>query len=478
MTTDNFNPPNSVWPNGMKVDADGYAIFYPLGTNKVAVPTSLSEWPKGIKLISPFVYDKDDKLVGFLDTKALRVQQPTTIYLSYEHIEADFSSIKKEDLTIYAPNATTKTAIWSDTAKEIIDEASFKYKSCKTISDIEAIDADYKSNNIVNGVWAQPLWDLEVGGDGSFTGGMFNNCTDLTSFSSDLPSLTNGYSMFRYCSKLTSFSSDLSSLTDATDMFNYCSNLNSFSSDLPNLMNAEDMFIHCDKLTSFSIDLPNLTNGINMFAYCSALNSYSSDLPNLMNAEGMFQNCNNLTSFSSDLSSLTSGRRMFYFCNNLTSFSSDLSSLTSGNEMFRNCKLDASSIKNIVDTINTFSGPLYLGIGCNDTAEDKNLFAQEVGYSDMTSLLAALQAKGWTVETQYNGRPTTTYGLRRPSEDTLPVFVKLEEVEEHADYTSEDGSKKYRLTWFHETTGSTDGYSQFNSIEEAIETLNIKPIEN
>ena len=98
----------------------------------------------------------------------------------------------------------------------------------------------------------------------------------------------------------------------------------------------------------------------------------------------------------------------------------------------------------------------------------------------LTSLLAALQAKSWTVRAQYNGRPTSTYSLRRPSENTLPVFVKLEEVEEEekrANYTSEDDSKKFRLIWFHETTGSTEGYTQFNSLEEAIETLNIKPIE-
>lgn len=185
---------------------------------------------------------------------------------------------------------------------------------------------------------------------------------------------------------------------------------------------------------------------------------------------------------------------MFDGCTNLTSFTSALPSLTSmssGSRMFDGCKLDAPSVKNIIDTISTSTYVnLTLGMGCNNTSDDKNLFAQEVGYADMASLLAAFKTKGWEVGAQYNGRPTTTYGLRRPSEDTLPVFVKLEEVEEHdelannleeveehADYTSEDGTKKFILTWFHETTGSTDGYTQFNSLEEAIESLNIKPIE-
>jgi hypothetical protein len=162
-----------------------------------------------------------------------------------------------------------------------------------------------------------------------------------------------------------------------------------------------------------------------------------------------------------------------------------LPNLKNGDFMFDGCKLDAPSVKNIIETINTYSGSLTLGIGCNNTTEDKTLFAQEAGYDDgMGSILAALNASGWAVEVQYNGRPTTTYGLRRPSIDTLPVFVKLEEVEETNDrlksfhtHTSEDGSKKYRLNWFHETTGSAEGYTQFNSLEEAIEALNIKPVE-
>ena len=359
--------------------------------------------------------------------------------------------------------------------------------------------------------------------DGSF---MFMSCTNLTTFTSDLSSLMNGYSMFWGCTNLTSFTSDLSTLTEGNWMFYSCPNLESFNSDLSSLTNAEYMFWGCTNLTSFTSDLSSLMDGSDMFRDCINLTSFNVDLSNLIDGTSMFTSCNNLTSFNSDLSSLTDGSSMFStcsfasfpsdlpsltngswmfsYCKNLTSFSSDLSNLTNGSWMFRDCskltsftsalpsltdgsgmfywdcKLDAPSIKNIIDTINIYSGELSLGMGCNDTTEDKDLFAQEVGYADMTSLLAVLQAKGWTVGVQYNGRPTSTYGLRRPSEDTLPVFVKLEEVEEtenYADYTSADGSKKYILRWFHETTGSTEGYTQFNSLEEAIETLNIKPIE-
>ena len=38
-----IDPPNSVWPNGLKVDSEGYVTFYPLSTNKVDITTIT--WP-------------------------------------------------------------------------------------------------------------------------------------------------------------------------------------------------------------------------------------------------------------------------------------------------------------------------------------------------------------------------------------------------------------------------------------------------
>ena len=52
---------------------------------------------------------------------------------------------------------------------------------------------------------------------------MFQRCAALTSFSSDLSSLTSGNHMFNGCSNLTSFCGDLSSLTNGNYMFDNCS---------------------------------------------------------------------------------------------------------------------------------------------------------------------------------------------------------------------------------------------------------------
>jgi hypothetical protein len=182
-----------------------------LGTNKVDISTIT--WPDGDKLISPFVY-QNDKLVGFVDTKAMTVSGSATTTMSYSHIEADFSSIEEGTLTVDAPNAVVKKFSWSvaDSGDDNF-MATIKYKDCKTVDDVKAVDADYLINDIVDGVWREGLKDLTNGGS------MFRSCSSLTSFSADLSSLTNGYQMFYACVGLTSFKSDLSSLYNGMEMF-------------------------------------------------------------------------------------------------------------------------------------------------------------------------------------------------------------------------------------------------------------------
>jgi hypothetical protein len=70
---------------------------------------------------------------------------------------------------------------------------------------------------------------------------MFNGCKKLTTFNSDLSSLTDGSYMFYGC-PLSSFSSDLSSLTDGEGMFDYC-------------------FLDAASLENIANTLPNTTNG-------------------------------------------------------------------------------------------------------------------------------------------------------------------------------------------------------------------------
>jgi hypothetical protein len=60
---------------------------------------------------------------------------------------------------------------------------------------------------------------------------MFYVCTALTSFTSDLPNLTNGNYMFYNCSNLTTVTADMGRITHGREMFYNCPNLKSFTSD-------------------------------------------------------------------------------------------------------------------------------------------------------------------------------------------------------------------------------------------------------
>ena len=73
--------------------------------------------------------------------------------------------------------------------------------------------------------------------------------------------------MFDGCSKLTTFSSDLSSLTDGSYMFYNCTNLVTFASDLSKLDNGYYMFYNCnlslDSIECIADSLPTVDTSQN-----------------------------------------------------------------------------------------------------------------------------------------------------------------------------------------------------------------------
>jgi glutaredoxin-related protein len=252
---------------------------------------------------------------------------------------------------------------------------------CKTVDDIKAVDPNYLTNDIIDGVWSEDLGDLEDGEN------MFKDYKNLATFTSDLSSLTRGRYMFNGCYKLTSFSVNLPNLENGIYMF-YNTGLSSFSSDLSSLVYGTKMFYNTS-LTSFSVNLPSLTGGTHMFDSCSHLKSFSSDLSSLSNGEFMFQDCGKLTSFSSQLSSLINGAFMFYWC-----------------------RLDAPSVANIIrfipqrdakPTSTTNYGNIHIGIDTIDTDEAKQAFAEKGGYKDWAELNKGFDDKNWSVHWQFTG---------------------------------------------------------------------------
>lgn len=287
--------------------------------------------------------------------------------------------------------------LWINGSNLASDYTLPKYAGCTTVDSVKAKDANYLTNDIVNGVWGEHLPDLN---DGTKT---FYKCTAMTAFNGDLSSLTNGQHMFRDCSNLASFNIPLGSLTYGRSMFYDCSNL-----------------------TTFTSNLSSLTNGNYMFWYCT-----------------------NLTSFTGDLSSLTIAYDMFYHCTNLTTFDSDLSSLTNGLNMFSGCKLNLNSLKKIADTIKNVTS---LTEGESVTEDIRKTI--HIGIANSTPSieeqghLNRIASKGWTVGV--NGitySPTSTASimtldeLGNEVETPIPFYAKpIPSDEEYGDYVDAEGN--------------------------------------
>ena len=360
------NLQNSIWPN-----AGGT-----LGQIKVQIPDGVNTpWPTGDALVHNFVFN-EGKLVGFVDTKALIANSSKTTTFPYDYVNISLPSIAEGEMTYNHDQCTyfvlngkvIKGDVPTNEELEIITK---KYIGCSTLADIKAVDPNYLTNDIIDGVWTEGLGDLvdaSVGEDD----GMFSY-SNLAEISSNLSSLTNGQGMFKG------------------------TQLGYFDIDLPNLDNGSQMFRGCENLSSFNSYLSKLTNGNHMFTY-SSLESFSADLSKLTNGYYMFYQCPKLKSFSSNLSSLTNGTNMFHSCP-LTSFNSDLSSLEDAWSMFYGCYLDTASVKNIADTINTGTGQtIEIGIGKQGLSTDDNTYLQQI------------RNKGWSVYGTCNGYPDGSQG--------------------------------------------------------------------
>ena len=415
-----------------------------LGSTKFTMPTTADEWPQGDALVGNFVYDKG-KLVDFVDTKALIANSSKTTTFPYDYVNISLPSIAEGEMT-YNYDQCTYVVLNGEVLKgdvptnEVLDIITKKYTGCKTVDDIKAVDPNYLTNDIVNGVWKEGLGDLEQGGKEWWHEGMFYKCTALTSFTSDL-----------------------SSLTHAKSMFHSCSNLKSFNSDLPSLISGYEMFFYCTNLKSFSSDMPSLISGYRMFPSCS-----------------------NLTSFISDLSNMTNGEHMFYECTKLESFNSDLSSLTNGEGMFKDCYLNTASVQNIADTIKNFvqsedCGPnilmkIHIGIGNS--------------YPNWQEIEAfnKMVAKGWTVYVNGSQFSSSSCATCCASLNTLdetdgefvapiPFWAKpVPADEQHAQYVDSEGNF-YNILGAQFIYGDDlSTYGMFTSLEDAAANMRLKKI--
>ena len=437
-----------------------------LGSTKFTIPTNAEDWPSGDALVGNFVYS-EGKLVDFIDIKALVANESKSTTFPYDYVNIQVDKSLEDVMTFNGcakPEYLIITYTESGNSGDTIVLGT-KYLGCKTIDDIKAVDANYMTNDIIDGVWNQSLADLEDGNPtNSWVDGMFSYRSNLTTFVSDLSSLTNGYFMFRDCTNLTTFTSDLNSLTNGYGMFYYCTNLTSFVSD----------------------DMSSLTDSRYMFQSCSNLTTFTSDLSSLTDGSWMFLSCSNLTTFTSDLSSLTNGNGAFSYCSNLTTFTSDLSSLTNGSSMFYNCKLDTISIQNIAETINDvrdlenddydcYDVWKTIDIGIGNTAPNTE---EDVAFQLMTE-------KGWTVyvnggsdHSYYPSNLTTLDEIGEEISTPIPFYAKpIQTDEKHGRYMDSEGNYFNILGGQFIYGDDISTYGMFTSLEDAAANMRLTKIE-
>lgn len=130
------------------------------------------------------------------------------------------------------------------------------------------------------------LPNLEEGGS------MFYYCSNLSSWNIELPKLTDSSNMFT-SSGIINWNIDLPNLTFSANMFSNCSNLETFTSNMPLLKSSNYMFQYNYKLTSFTSDLSSLTSADGMFTSCSKLTNIT--LTGTLNCDLRLSYSNNIT---------------------------------------------------------------------------------------------------------------------------------------------------------------------------------------
>ena len=448
----------TLWPN-----ADGV-----LGEIKTPIPDGATvQWPEGDALVGNFVY-KDGLISAFVDTKALVINESKTTTFPYDYVNIHLDSILEDEMNIEGgakPEYLIVSFGTGNSGDTIV--LGTKYINCVNLNDVKAIEQNYKTVDIIDGVWNESLENY-VGDSSSSSNqdaGMF--CySDIVTFNSNLNSLEYGGYMFCGCSYLTSFEVPLPNLKRGANMFSYfhrsnilddrearaCTSLTSFKSKLPKMTIGDFMFCGCGSLTTFESELPELSSATRMFgahtptgfgtssfsAQACPITTFNIDVPKLSSARSMFYACNTLTSFNGNLSSLKNGQEMFYGCSSLTSFNGNLSSLTNGQDMFRGCYLDTQSVKNISETINTITSrsEINIGIGGRTPSDEERLYFTEISNRGWLTLV-----NGSAYNPMQPASVMTLDENEQEIEIPIPFYAKsIASNEENASHVDENGN--------------------------------------
>lgn len=235
---------------------------------------------------------------------------------------------------IYAPKATsayemldscTKLVSTGDIVLTSVENAAYLFYGCSSLPSIGALATSSslrKATGMFQGCSALQATPTFNASGVEVARSMLRECSSLTSFSADMPSLSDAYFMFYKCTALAEV--DLGrrcdGITNASWMFYQCSSL----VRPPELstryaLTHDYMFYGCSSLAETpEIDLSSSESARYAFGECTALargNVSGKSCPKLASTASMFRNCLALTEVGHfDTSHVSDANSMFYNC--------------------------------------------------------------------------------------------------------------------------------------------------------------------
>lgn len=344
-----------------------------------------------------------------------------------------------------------------------------KYAACKTRDDVVAVNPDYINDLTSDGEWVYPLPEMTTfasNPNGDWWAGffykspikkikaVFPKCTYCHAFFGganniadadvEFPIATRVSAPARSLYKLKNFRiiAPLATTSDSACYWNQCKNQDWYIY-YPKTTNMESMFQDCRDIEEIKGEFGAVATTIrNAFYRCYKLIA--------LNVEG---------EFGAKATTLTNA---YFECSQLRVFPTNYPKASTAAGMFNKCQIPGEAAIAVLNSLPTYvnaapdAHPITMGI--------------HKDYENDPDVLAALDnatAKGWTIERQWNGTPTSTastFGFNR-------IWARKVE-DEQGEYVDSDGSR-WHIAWCHTLStpdGSTPedhGYELYRSIEAA-----------
>lgn len=273
----------------------------------------------------------------------------------------------------------------------------YKYASCTSMTQMTAINRNYKNDVDFKGEWNYKLDNL----------------------SGSAKSLMDGSKMLIRCSI------DLPNVTNLERAFSNCTNLEELNVKAEKATYCGYIALSCSNLKSLNCDFPaTTTTGICGAAWsCGFIENININAPNVTNSNDIAKNFQHLINVTGNQEKNANGYLLFRNNYSLSNCDLRFPNLTDGGGIFENCMLDKKSSIGILDSLPTYtSGNYKFNIGIDKLLEND---------SDVLDAIQNAKNKGWNVIVNWSD----SYNELENLPDTLIEKLEVNEIDLPVGYT-------------------------------------------